>query len=210
MRGGPRLKSGLLAAILACMPLAGPNAQEHVLVSIRRWFCCTAAPASSARPAGLPRARWTGPHAWPLSATWSSRSTASRHAIKARLRGQPFVEPDRIGVIGWSQGGMAVLDALNDAATLGFAGDRDRVGRLPLSRRHHRRGDALGQEDAGRPCQTRRPLSVEPLSCRRADWTAYEAAQQAFAGDAEYQQTITEIVGIARRISRELVDDIDL
>lgn len=30
MRGGPRLKSGLLAAILACMPLAGPNAQERV------------------------------------------------------------------------------------------------------------------------------------------------------------------------------------
>ena len=43
-----------------------------------------------------------------------------------------------------------------------------------------------------------------------ADWTAYEAAQQAFAGDAEYQQTSTEIAGIARRISRELVDDIDL
>jgi hypothetical protein len=43
-----------------------------------------------------------------------------------------------------------------------------------------------------------------------ADWAAYEAAQQAFAGDAEYQQTVTEIARIARRISRELVDDIDL
>jgi len=124
-------------------------------------------------------------------------------------------------VIGWSQGGMAVLDALNDAATLGFAGDRDRVGRLPLSRRHHRRGDALGQEDAGRRCQTRRPLSVGRFHAganagdwltivQYADWTAYEAAQQAFAGDAEYQQTSTEIAVIARRISRELVDDIDL
>jgi hypothetical protein len=43
-----------------------------------------------------------------------------------------------------------------------------------------------------------------------ADWPAYEQAQKDFAQDPEYQKTINEIAKIATRISRELVDDIDL
>ena len=42
------------------------------------------------------------------------------------------------------------------------------------------------------------------------DWPAYEQAQKDFAQDPEYQKTINEIAKIATRVSRELVDDIDL
>ncbi|HET7882156.1 MAG TPA: dienelactone hydrolase family protein [Acetobacteraceae bacterium] len=40
------------------------------------------------------------------------------------LRTLSFVDPDRIGVIGWSQGGQTVLVTLNDADAFGFSGDQ--------------------------------------------------------------------------------------
>jgi hypothetical protein len=43
-----------------------------------------------------------------------------------------------------------------------------------------------------------------------ADSNAYEKAQTMFAQDPEYQQVITDIAKIARRINRELVADLDL
>jgi hypothetical protein len=43
-----------------------------------------------------------------------------------------------------------------------------------------------------------------------ADSTAYEKAQAIFAQDSEYQQVITEIAKIAKRINREVVVDLDL
>jgi hypothetical protein len=43
-----------------------------------------------------------------------------------------------------------------------------------------------------------------------ADSTAYEKAQATFAKDPEYQQVVTEIAKFAKRISRELVIDLDL
>jgi dienelactone hydrolase len=46
------------------------------------------------------------------------------YAALRYLRGQRFVQSDRIGVVGWSQGGRTVLVALNDAAVFGFAGDQ--------------------------------------------------------------------------------------
>ena len=43
-----------------------------------------------------------------------------------------------------------------------------------------------------------------------ADMTAYEKAPASFAQDPEWQQAVTEISKIAKRISRELVVDLDL
>lgn len=43
-----------------------------------------------------------------------------------------------------------------------------------------------------------------------ADSTVYEKAQAIFAQDPEYQQVVTEIARIAKRINRELVIDLDL
>jgi hypothetical protein len=43
-----------------------------------------------------------------------------------------------------------------------------------------------------------------------ADSTAYEKALASFAQDPEYQQAVAEIAKIAKRISRELVIDLDL
>lgn len=43
-----------------------------------------------------------------------------------------------------------------------------------------------------------------------ADSTACEKAQASFAQDPEYQQAVTEIAKIAKRINRELVIDLDL
>jgi hypothetical protein len=43
-----------------------------------------------------------------------------------------------------------------------------------------------------------------------ADMAAYEKAQASFAQDPEWQQAVTEISKIAKRISRELVIDLDL
>jgi hypothetical protein len=43
-----------------------------------------------------------------------------------------------------------------------------------------------------------------------ANSTAYEKVQTMFAQDPEYQQVITEIAKIAKRINRELVIDLDL
>ncbi|MBV8893525.1 MAG: hypothetical protein JO266_16410 [Acidobacteria bacterium] len=43
-----------------------------------------------------------------------------------------------------------------------------------------------------------------------ADSTAYEKAQTMFAQDPEYQQVVTEIAKIAKRINRELVNDLNL
>jgi dienelactone hydrolase len=46
------------------------------------------------------------------------------YAALGYLHRQSFVRPDRIGVIGWSQGGMTVLNLLNDAANFGFVGQQ--------------------------------------------------------------------------------------
>ena len=43
-----------------------------------------------------------------------------------------------------------------------------------------------------------------------ADMAAYEKAPASFAQDPEWQQAVTEISKIAKRISRELVVDLDL
>lgn len=43
-----------------------------------------------------------------------------------------------------------------------------------------------------------------------ADAVAYEKAHASFAQDPEWQQVVTEISKIAKRISRELVVDLDL
>lgn len=43
-----------------------------------------------------------------------------------------------------------------------------------------------------------------------ADSTAYEKAQVSFGQDPEYQQAVTEIAKIAKRINRDLVVDLDL
>jgi hypothetical protein len=43
-----------------------------------------------------------------------------------------------------------------------------------------------------------------------ADSTAYEKAQAIFVQDPVYQQVVTEIAKIAKRINRELVIDLDL
>jgi hypothetical protein len=45
---------------------------------------------------------------------------------------------------------------------------------------------------------------------RYADQTAYEKAQTAIAQDVECQQTFMEIAKFAKRISREMVLDLDL
>jgi hypothetical protein len=45
---------------------------------------------------------------------------------------------------------------------------------------------------------------------RYADRAAYDKAQESFAQDPEYQQTVTEIAKFATRINRELVIDFDL
>jgi dienelactone hydrolase len=62
----------------------------------------------------------TAPHA---VSVWHDRVHDAYGALRY-LRRQSFVDADRIGVIGWSQGGMTVLDALNDATLFGFAGQR--------------------------------------------------------------------------------------
>ncbi|MBV9655140.1 MAG: hypothetical protein JOZ42_11320 [Acetobacteraceae bacterium] len=43
-----------------------------------------------------------------------------------------------------------------------------------------------------------------------ADPAAYEKAQTDFARDSEYRNVIIQISRITQRISRELVDDLDL
>jgi len=43
-----------------------------------------------------------------------------------------------------------------------------------------------------------------------ADMAAYEKAPASFAEDPEWQQAVTEIGKVAKRISRELVVDLDL
>ena len=43
-----------------------------------------------------------------------------------------------------------------------------------------------------------------------ADSTAYGNAQTMFAQDPDYQQVITDIAKIAKRINREMVIDLDL
>ena len=45
---------------------------------------------------------------------------------------------------------------------------------------------------------------------RYPDRAAYDKAQESFAQDPEYQQTVTEIAKFATRINREFVVDLDL
>ena len=47
------------------------------------------------------------------------------------------------------------------------------------------------------------------LVVQYADMAAYETALASFAQDPEWQQAVTEISKIAKRISRELVVDLD-
>lgn len=48
------------------------------------------------------------------------------------------------------------------------------------------------------------------VTVRYADSVAYEQAQTMFAQDPEYERVVTEIAKLAKRISRELVNDLDL
>ena len=61
-------------------------------------------------PRGLPEGVRTLPDAKRLS---SSRRTNDAYGALDYLRAQPFINPEKIAVVGWSNGGVAVLNTMN-------------------------------------------------------------------------------------------------
>ena len=80
-------------------------------------------------------------------------------------------------------------------------GTYDSVSHHPLSWWYDRRWGTGGQEVDGRLSQTREQY---------ADEAASEKAQAAIAQDPERQEAFAEIAKFAKKISREMVNDLEL
>ena len=100
-------------------------------------------------------------------------------------------------------------------------GADDSVRHLLLSWWYDRRSGTPGQEVEGRLSQTWVVYRLSRFQTGRnvgdwfvvvqyADQTAYEKVQAVIARDPECQQTFAEIAKFAKRISREMVIDLDL
>jgi hypothetical protein len=100
-------------------------------------------------------------------------------------------------------------------------GQNDSVRHITLSWWYHRRCGTRSQEVEDRLSQSRGRLRLSRFQTgpNVGDWfvvvqyaneTAYEQAQVAIAQDPECQQAFAEIAKFAKRISREMVIDLDL